>query len=61
LTILHFEPTNADEVLTLARLVWEGIDDDDPLAAALERICLALERSGARNLRFHGEDPAGEN
>jgi hypothetical protein len=51
--ILRFEPTNADEVLTLVGVVWESIDDDDPLAGALERVCRALERDGARNLRFN--------
>ena len=50
--MLHIGPTTPDETLTLARLVWEGIDDDDPLAGALERVCRALERDGARNLRF---------
>jgi hypothetical protein len=59
--ILHFEPTNADEVLTLTRLVWEGIDDDDPLAGALDRVCRALERDGARNLRFHPRESVDEN
>jgi hypothetical protein len=55
--MLSIEPTTPDETLTLARLVWEGIDDDDPLAGALERVCRVLERDGARNLRFH-TDPA---
>jgi hypothetical protein len=59
--MLNIEPTTPDENLTLIRLVWENIDDDDPLAGALESVCRAMERDGARNLRFHREEPVHEN
>jgi hypothetical protein len=50
--MLYGVPETRDEILTIIRLVWEGIDDDDPAAGALERVCEALERDGARNLRY---------
>lgn len=58
--MLYAAPTTPDEILTIIRLVWEGIDDNDPRAGALESVCEALERDGARNLRYR-EEPAAEN